>query len=65
MSLFGAKSLDSHITAHYAEGVWEPAELKPLCENCLTEYCTVVQSTAIAMDVSLVSNNNISYLRTK
>jgi hypothetical protein len=31
----------------------------------VTECCTVVQSTAIAMDVPPVSINNIRYLQTK
>jgi hypothetical protein len=36
-----------------------------LCEICVTECCTVVQGTAIAMGVPPVSINNISYLKTK
>ena len=31
-----------------------------LCENCVTECCTVVMSTAFAMDVPPVSFNNFS-----
>jgi hypothetical protein len=37
----------------------------PSCEICVTECCTVVQSTAIAMDVPPVSINSFSYLQTK
>ena len=36
-----------------------------LCENCVTECCTVVQSTAIAMGEPPVSANNFSYLQSK
>jgi hypothetical protein len=36
-----------------------------MCEICVTECCTVVQSTAIAMGVLPVSINKISYLQTK
>ena len=35
-----------------------------MCENCVTECCTVVISTAFAMDVPPVSINNFSYLQT-
>ncbi len=33
-----------------------------LCEICVTEFCAVVQSTANAMSVQLISTNNVSYL---
>ena len=36
-----------------------------LCENCVTECCTVVMGTAIAMGARRVSINNFSYLRLK
>src|SRR5210317_829098 len=36
-----------------------------LCEICVTECCTVVQSTAIAMGELPVNINNIRYLQTK
>ena len=36
-----------------------------LCENCVTECCTVVMSTAFAMDVQPVRINNFSYLQMK
>ena len=36
-----------------------------LCENCVTECCTVVMSTAIAMGVLPVSINSFSYLQSK
>jgi hypothetical protein len=38
---------------------------QPLCENCVTECCTVVISTAFAMDVPPVSVNGFSYLQMK
>jgi hypothetical protein len=41
------------------------AAVQPLCENCVTECCAVVMSTAFAMDVPPVSDNNFSYLQTK
>ena len=37
-------------------------ETRGLCEICVTELCTVVQSTAIAMDARPVSVNQFSNL---
>ena len=36
-----------------------------LCENCMTEWCAVVHSTADAMGVPPVSINKFRYLQTK
>ena len=36
-----------------------------LCENCVTECCTVVMGTAFAMGVPPVHINNFGYLQMK